>query len=191
MSFNWITTGGWSALGDVLTVVGGGSASIPTLTFAKGRIYTPQFEVIGVFEASGFIEGTLNTNIFAVTSPGVKIFNIEADASGSGFSFASAGSDFIGEIQPLIFIASLPGEHSVQDEILRATGGPTIAAGLSTWFTRTSSESVQDAEHRWLLEQVQVTKGGSNKDMWYQLLRALGFTGGMGIMTLEYWRGQP
>ena len=53
------------------------------------------------------------------------------------------------------------------DEILRATGGPSINDGLSTWFARTGSESLQDAEHRWLIEQG-ATPGHIN-DMWVEV----------------------
>ncbi len=39
---------------------------------------------------------------------------------------------------------------ALHDEIRRATGGPHIQDGLSTWFSRTATESLQDAERRWL-----------------------------------------
>ena len=39
---------------------------------------------------------------------------------------------------------------ALHDEIKRATGGATVNEGLSSWFTRTASETLQDAERRWL-----------------------------------------
>jgi hypothetical protein len=50
---------------------------------------------------------------------------------------------------------------TLNDEILRATGGPTINDGLSTYFARTPAESLQDAESRWLIGQ-----GAALKPYW-------------------------
>ncbi len=78
---------------------------------------------------------------------------------------------------------------SVNDEILRATGGPTINDGLMVWFGRLKDETLQDAEQRWL-------KGGdgavgeSINDLWYTFLRAALFTGSLNDMKLSYWTAQ-
>lgn len=79
---------------------------------------------------------------------------------------------------------------SLQDEILRATGGPALATGLASWFGRTSNESLQDAERRFLLA-FPATSTGTNADLWFQYLRSLGHTGGIPNMKLQYWSGQP
>ena len=76
----------------------------------------------------------------------------------------------------------------LNDEILRATGAATINDGLSTWFSRTASESLNDAESRWLLSQVAVTALSDINSMWVQ------FQGGSGHVSdlkLAYWVGQP
>ncbi len=80
----------------------------------------------------------------------------------------------------------------INDEILRATAASTINAGLSTWFTRTTSESLNDAEHRWLLAQA-TTAIASINDMWDQFLRAApyNYTGSLNDMKLLYWTSQP
>jgi len=78
---------------------------------------------------------------------------------------------------------------SVNDEILRATGGPTINEGLFTWFGGLKGEHLNDAEQRWL-------KGGdgavgeSVNDLWYTFLRAALFTGSLNDMKLSYWTAQ-
>lgn len=45
---------------------------------------------------------------------------------------------------------------ALNDEIRRATSAASINEGLSSWFSRTASESLDDAEHRWLKEQLAV-----------------------------------
>lgn len=77
----------------------------------------------------------------------------------------------------------------VNDEILRATGGPTINDGLSTWFARTSTESLNDAEYRWLL--AKPTVAATINDMWFEFLRTSLFTGSLNDMKLAYWTAQP
>jgi hypothetical protein len=75
---------------------------------------------------------------------------------------------------------------SVNDQIMLATGGPTINEGLSTWYSRTASETLDDAERRWLLTQVGAV-GRSTGDLWYTVLRAAGHTGSLNDMKLAYW----
>jgi predicted ATPase len=77
---------------------------------------------------------------------------------------------------------------TLNDEILRATGGPTVNDGLATFFSKTATESLQDAEARWLLSDVSVTKRQANQDMWYVFLRNQGFgPGSVNDMKLKYW----
>lgn len=78
---------------------------------------------------------------------------------------------------------------TLNDEIVRATGGPTVNDGLATHFSKTATESIQDAEARFLFAQAAVTVKGNLTDMWYQFLRA-SFTGSVGDMKLQYWTAQ-
>jgi len=75
-------------------------------------------------------------------------------------------------------------------EIIRATGGPTVMEGLSTWYGRTSTESLNDAEYRWLDAQIGVDSTNLN-DMWFQYLGSLGHTGALNDRKLKYWAAQP
>lgn len=76
----------------------------------------------------------------------------------------------------------------LNDEILRATGGPTVNEGLALWFGKQKSEALNDAELRWL-------KGGDGavgstiNDLWYTFLRAATLTGAINDMKLAYWKG--
>ena len=78
---------------------------------------------------------------------------------------------------------------NINDEIVRATGGPTVNEGLSTWFSRTATETLGDAERRWLFNQVGAA-GGTLSDLWYAVLRAAGHTGSLNDMKLAYWKLQ-
>ncbi len=77
---------------------------------------------------------------------------------------------------------------SVQDEILRATGGPTVNDGLRTWFGATASETLQDAERRWLLAQPGAICGTIN-DLWMQTLS--GTPGTLNDKVFTYWFNIP
>ena len=76
---------------------------------------------------------------------------------------------------------------SIDDEILRATGGPTIQAGLASHFSRTTSESLQDAERRWLNAPPQSSAFASTADMWNEFLPG---SGSLSDRKLTYWIGQ-
>lgn len=93
----------------------------------------------------------------------------------------------IGAIQILVAVAT---GGTLGDNIKRATGGTTINDGLSSWFSRTASESLNDAERRWLLSQA-ATTAGANNDLWYQFLRDALYTGSLNDMKLAYWKAQP
>lgn len=80
---------------------------------------------------------------------------------------------------------------AIDDEIKRATGGATVPDGLAIWFSKTATENLMDAEARWLLSQVQVTQKASVNDMWRVYLTALGGTGSLPDMLLEYWSLRP
>lgn len=78
---------------------------------------------------------------------------------------------------------------ALNDEIRRATGLP-INDGLAAHFSKTATESMQDAEHRFLLAQVAVVVSAAVADMWYVYLRSLGHTGALNDMKLAYWKLQ-
>ena len=78
----------------------------------------------------------------------------------------------------------------LNDEILRATGGPTVNEGLALWFSKLATEALGDAERRWLLTQAGAVAGTIN-DLWYAVLRAAGHTGSLNDMKLAYWASLP
>lgn len=76
----------------------------------------------------------------------------------------------------------------LNDAILEATGGPTVNEGLSSHFSRTASETLGDAEQRWLKEQVGVTSE-SIGDCWYEFTTGLGYSGSLNDRQFAYWTG--
>ena len=78
---------------------------------------------------------------------------------------------------------------TLNDEILRATGGPTVNDGLRSWFSALSTETLNDAELRWLQAQAGVT-GTTINDCWMQFLSGLGYQGTLNDMQLAYWTAQ-
>jgi hypothetical protein len=74
----------------------------------------------------------------------------------------------------------------INDNILKFTGGPTINDGLGTWFGRTVDETLNDAEFRWLRANDSQVIGTIN-DMWFNMLRAAGYTGSLTDMLFAYW----
>ena len=72
----------------------------------------------------------------------------------------------------------------INDEILRATGGPTINEGLAGHFGRLVDESLQDAEFRFLGDQGAV--GDTIQDRWLDFLGP----GQINDLKLVYWQGQ-
>lgn len=75
---------------------------------------------------------------------------------------------------------------NINDEILRVTGGPTVQEGLASHFSRTTSESLQDAERRWLNAVPQSSTFASIADMWNEFLPG---TGSLSDRKLTYWVG--
>ncbi len=71
------------------------------------------------------------------------------------------------------------------DAMLKATGGPTQQGGLASWYSKTASEGMHDAERRWLISQ-----GGTkatNQGMWNEILKAAGYVGTTADMLNQYW----
>ncbi len=79
---------------------------------------------------------------------------------------------------------------TLNDEIKRATGGPTVNDGLRSWFSATASETVQDAERRWLLVFLSTGPDGTNNDLWSQYLTDLTLLGTLSDQKLQYWTAQ-
>lgn len=75
------------------------------------------------------------------------------------------------------------------DAIRGKTGGTTISDGLRSWYSATSSESLNDAERRWLLA-FGATTSGTNNDLWMQYLDSLGHTGSLNDRKFQYWNAQ-
>lgn len=82
----------------------------------------------------------------------------------------------------------MPG--TLNDEILRATGGPTVTEGLLAYFQAggATATNLMDAEHQWL--KIQTPAGqGTNQDLWMDYLGlALGLDGTLNDRLLQYWR---
>lgn len=79
---------------------------------------------------------------------------------------------------------------TLNDEIRRATGGGAVNDGLRSWFSAVSTESLEDAERRWLLA-FPATSTGTNEDLWMQYLGSLAYTGALNDRLLQYWTAQP
>ena len=79
---------------------------------------------------------------------------------------------------------------NVNDAIRIATGGNTINDGLCTYFGKQPTETLQDAERRWLSEAPRNIPIGCWNDMWFQYLTGLGYTGALPDMFLQYWIDQ-
>ena len=75
---------------------------------------------------------------------------------------------------------------TLNDAILAATGGPTINDGLATHFGKTASESLQDAEYRFLVEGGAAS--GQLNDMWLTVLNENGFEGSINDAKLAFWK---
>ena len=75
---------------------------------------------------------------------------------------------------------------SIQDEILRATGGPTVNDGLAVHFGKTATESLQDAERRWLGGDEALAPVQQLNDLWI----ANYGPGQINDVKLAYWSGQ-
>jgi phospholipase C len=72
---------------------------------------------------------------------------------------------------------------TIQDEIFRVTG-LQVNDGLAVHFAKTDTESLQDAEHRWLIEQG--ATAGQINDMWIEAFGA----GQINDVKLAYWKTQ-
>jgi hypothetical protein len=75
---------------------------------------------------------------------------------------------------------------TLNDAILAATGGPTVNDGLRAYYAATESETLGDAELRWLKAQPGVTATVVN-DCWRQFLTGQGFTGTLDDQLYAYW----
>ena len=74
---------------------------------------------------------------------------------------------------------------TLNDAILVATGGSTVNDGLASYYSKTATENLQDAEYRWLIEQG--ATAGQINDMWFEVLSNAGHTGTINDMLLAYW----
>lgn len=87
------------------------------------------------------------------------------------------------KVETVVLYTNLP------DAILGATGGTTIPDGLRSWYSATTSESINDAERRWLLAQA-ATSTGTNNDLWMQFLDGEGYAGTINDRKFQYWKAQ-
>ena len=78
--------------------------------------------------------------------------------------------------------------ETLNDEHLSAQGGPTVNDGLRTHFSALATETLQDAELRFLQAQVAVTTATTIQDAWMQFLAAT--PGTLNDKLLVYWTAQ-
>ena len=78
---------------------------------------------------------------------------------------------------------------TLNDAILRATGGPTVNEGLYSWFNGAPPETLNDAMLR-SLRGVSSLPNGSLEDCWMEYLRILGYSGTLNDRLLQYWSAQ-
>ena len=79
----------------------------------------------------------------------------------------------------------------INDAILAATGGPTVADGLLAFYQAggATAAALADAERQWLRIQMPAAEG-SNSDLWVQYLIGLGYAGSLDDMKLRFWSVQ-
>jgi len=76
---------------------------------------------------------------------------------------------------------------SINDNIKLATGGNSVPDGLADWYSKTNTESLVDAEFRWLSNIDTQNSGGSIDDLWFNILRSAGYSGSLSDMRAAYW----
>ena len=74
----------------------------------------------------------------------------------------------------------------INDNIV-AVVGPHISDGMAVHYGKTASESLDDAERRWLIENG-ATSAQIN-DMWFEVLRGAGYEGHLQDMLISFWLG--
>lgn len=82
---------------------------------------------------------------------------------------------------------------TLNDEILRATGGPTVNDGLRAFFLANGATAgtLNDLERQYL--KVVFPAGAaaaSNNDLWMGYLATLGHTGALNDRLLQFWLTQ-
>ena len=78
-----------------------------------------------------------------------------------------------------------PEIKNIQDAVVLATGGPSTMDALATHYGKTATETVQDAERRWLIAQG-ATPGQLN-DMWVEVFGPTFGTSDYAATYLAYW----
>lgn len=79
---------------------------------------------------------------------------------------------------------STPEQAQINDAIVNAVGLDGIEQCLASHFSKTASESLQDAERRWLI--AQGATPGHLADMWVELFGP----GDIVKVMLDYWNSQ-
>ncbi len=80
----------------------------------------------------------------------------------------------------------------INDEVLRVTGGPTVQDGQAIHFSKTATESIQDAELRWLNEQIiSAVEVFTIADAWFTFAEEQ-LIGGRSVndIQLGYWESK-
>ena len=81
---------------------------------------------------------------------------------------------------------------TLNDEILRATGGPTVQDGLRFWYASNGGApygAIEDMERFFLL--ANVASPGTNQDLWMKYMVSQGFVSGtLNDRLLAFWSAQ-
>lgn len=80
---------------------------------------------------------------------------------------------------------------TLNDEILRVTGGPTVNDGLRNYFNAQGVPygTLPDMERAWLRIQMPTEQGTTN-DLWMTYLSdVFGYQGTLNDKLLQYWSG--
>lgn len=82
---------------------------------------------------------------------------------------------------------------TVNDEIMRATAGPTLNDGLMSYYLANggAGATLQDRETTYLTAKGFPVAGGTVQDRWMAYLASLGYTGALTDRWFQFWLARP
>lgn len=80
---------------------------------------------------------------------------------------------------------------TLNDEVMKTTGGPTLCEGLRNWYIAggATGTTLNDLERSYL--EARTVRSGTINDMWMELLTLSGYTGTLNDMQLQFWTANP